>query len=227
MSAAMKYPRTPYWPTSPSIAADDGVKLLANPSDFLNKPLVITEKLDGSNTLLHQGEVYGRSVDSPSHDKWRAMVRKHHAWKTQYYTGFVYGEDIYGVHSIEYDPVAEWRTFYAFAALDCYGTFWEDWGILCDLAEWLGVPVVPVVADVGIGFTTVKELDSFLAHEIKQPSALGGPREGLVIRLGQSFLREDFNKCVAKYVRPDHVQTDEHWTRNWKPCKLLNANQLS
>ena len=59
-----KYPRTPYWTKSPSVA-DDG-RLHPNPEHFIGTPIVVTEKLDGGNTLLCDGEVYARSIDGPS-----------------------------------------------------------------------------------------------------------------------------------------------------------------
>lgn len=31
---------------------------------------------------------------------------------------------------------------------------------------------------------------------------------------------KDFKDNVAKWVRKDHVQTDDHWTRNWKKSKI-------
>ena len=36
-------------------------------------------------------------------------------------------------------------------------------------------------------------------------------QEGYVIRLASSFQYEDFATSVAKWVREDHVTTDEHW----------------
>ena len=104
-----KYPKTPYWPWSPAIGREDGVH--ADPQRFVGEPVVATEKLDGGNTLLHAGKVYGRSVSTPSSDKWMAMVKKHHAWKVREPDVYLHGEDIYGVHSIEYDPVPERETF--------------------------------------------------------------------------------------------------------------------
>ena len=44
--------------------------------------------------------------------------------------------------------------------------------------------------------------------------------EGFVVRNVDSFAYEDFSKNVAKYVRKNHVQTDEHWTKNWQPNKV-------
>ena len=52
-----------------------------------------------------------------------AMVKKHHAWKVNEPDVWLYGEDLYGVHSIEYEPVAEHETFYAFALRHGDGAF--------------------------------------------------------------------------------------------------------
>ena len=112
-SRVWKYPRMPYWPYSPAQPREgDSV---ADAKRFVGVAVVVTEKLDGSNTLLYQGDVYARSVSAPAAAKWLGMVRKHHAWKVTEPDVFLYGEEIYGVHSIEYDPVPEDETFYAFA----------------------------------------------------------------------------------------------------------------
>lgn len=37
--------------------------------------------------------------------------------------------------------------------------------------------------------------------------------EGIVVRLVSSFEYENFSQSVAKYVRENHVQTNEHWTK--------------
>lgn len=121
MPLRAKYPSSPYWPWSPTIGRGDAVH--ANPSRFVGEDVVVTEKLDGGNTLLHAGRVYSRSVSTPSDGKWMAMVKKHHAWKVTEPDVYLYGEDIYGVHSIAYEPVAEDRTFYAFALRRRGGAF--------------------------------------------------------------------------------------------------------
>ena len=97
-SVSAKYPSTPYWPWSPAIARGDDVH--RNPARFLEDAVVVTEKLDGGNTLLHDGKVYARSVSAPSHGKWMAMVKKHHAWKVREPDVYLYGEDIYGEPSM-------------------------------------------------------------------------------------------------------------------------------
>lgn len=44
--------------------------------------------------------------------------------------------------------------------------------------------------------------------------------EGYVTRNLDSFHINDFDKNVAKCVRKNHVQTDEHWTKDWQSNKL-------
>ena len=136
-SQIWKYPRTPYWPDSPTKARDGDT--LTDPERFVGRPVVVTEKLDGSNTLLHQGDVYARSVSAPAAAKWLGMVRKHHAWKVTEPDVFLYGEEIYGVHSIEYDPVPEDRTFYAFARRFADGSF-GSFRAMADYARSRGHP---------------------------------------------------------------------------------------
>ncbi len=214
MAAPPKYPRTPYWPYSPSTG--DG-RRLAEPSRFVGEPVVITEKLDGSNTLLCQGAVYARSVAAPTSAGWLAMARKHHAWKVTAAGVFLYGEDIFGVHSIGYGPVPEDETFYAFALRDDAGGF-SSFGAMADYARRRRIPVVPLLFD-GV-FPTEGALRSFVEKAQAEPSVLGGEREGVVVRLAGSFPAADFDRSVCKSVRAGHVQTDQHWTRNWKPCRL-------
>jgi hypothetical protein len=66
-------------------------------------------------------------------------------------------------------------------------------------------------------------LESYLADELKKESDLGGEREGFVVRVKDSFHKDHFSSNVFKYVRKGHVQTDEHWSRNWKQAKLSDG----
>ena len=213
-----KYPRTPYWPHSPAVGREDGVH--PDPNRFVGVPVVVTEKLDGSNVLLHGGKAYGRSVSTPSEAKWMAMVKKHHAWKVNGPDVYLYGEDIYGVHSIAYAPVPENRTFYAFALRDGSGDF-ASFADLEVYAERHGIPLVPVLFK-GV-FGSVAELRAFLERAHAESSILGGDREGAVVRLADGFPEALFPLNMCKSVRAGHVQADEHWTRNWKPCKIAGS----
>lgn len=213
----LKYPKTPYWPYSPACAGDE---IHTDPTRFAGTPVVVTEKLDGGNTLLHMGKVYGRSVSTPSVAKWMAMVRKHHAWKVTEPDVFLYGEDIYGVHSIEYDPVPENGTFYAFA-LRCADGSYSSFQSLVEYAQKRDIPVVPLLFKGS--FDSVDSVRNFINRAHMEPSALGGAREGVVIRLARAFPASEFHLNVCKSVREGHVQSDEHWSKRWKPCRITRS----
>ena len=209
-----KYPSTPHLPWSPGIGRAEDVH--SNPQRFVDEYVVVTEKLDGGNTLLHAGNVYDRSASAPSAAKWMAMAKKHHAWKVTEPDVYLYGEDIYGVHSIAYDPVVEHGTFYAFALRDGAGSF-AAFDKVEAYAKEREIPVVPVLFRGR--FRSVSEISSFIKYAHGEPSTLGGEREGVVMRVARGFPAAEFQDNVCKSVRAGHVQTDEHWTRNWKPCR--------
>lgn len=190
----------------------------ADPRVFVGPLVVVTEKLDGGNTLLHRGQVYGRSVSTPSTAKWMAMVRKHHAWKVAEPGIYLYGEDIYGVHSIAYHPIPEERTFYAFALRDGGGWFAAFREVEAYAGE-RGIPVVPVLFRGR--FHSLAAIRQFVTAAHARPSVLGGEREGVVLRLAEGFPASGFSASVSKSVRAGHVQTDRHWTRNWRPCRIV------
>ena len=210
-----KYPSTPYWPYSPTPGEGTAA---AQTSRFVDREVVITEKLDGGNTLLHGGQVYSRSVSEPSDGKWMAMVKKHHAWKIQEPDVFLYGEDIYAVHSIEYEPVAEDRTFYAFALRNGKDEF-ASFADLERYAQERAIPVVPVLFRGR--FQSVAAIRRFIVSAHSKPSVLGGEREGVVLRVAEAFPSADFAKNVCKSVRSNHVQTTTDWRRSWRPCRTM------
>ena len=192
-----------------------------DPRRFVGEPVVVTEKLDGGNTLLHAGQVYARSVAAPSDAKWMAMVKKHHAWKVTEPDVYLYGEDIYGVHSIVYEPVQEHQTFHAFVLRDGKGHF-ASFAEVEAYAKQREIPVVPVLFRGH--FTSLTEIRRFVERAHNEPSALGGEREGVVLRLARGFPATEFQRNVCKSVRAGHVQTGQHWTRNWEPCRIARES---
>lgn len=221
MKTPPKYPSTFHWPWSETVHCDDSYH--PDPEFFLNKEVVVTEKLDGGNTALHCGEVFARSVLQPAGDGWFAMVKKHHSWKLDEAADFLtlYGEDIYGIHSIEYDAVPEDETYYLFAArytIDENDEFCS-WDGVKRYAEHYGFKTVPEVYR-GT-FSNLDEITKFFKSELKNPSSLGPTREGFVMRIADRFPAKEFHHNVVKYVRANHVQTDDHWRRNWQKCAII------
>ena len=218
-----KYPKTPHWPYSPSLGDAPRSLVHPNPHKFVGCHVVVTEKLDGSNTLVHRGQTYGRSVTEASARKWMAMVKKHIAWKVEDHDVLLYGEDIYAVHSVQYDPVPENHTFYAFALRrrDSFAPFSE----VESYAGHRGIPVVPVLYRGE--FTSLTELRSFVESAHAEPSELGGKREGVVVRVASGFPATEFSQNLCKSVRTNHITTTDDWTRKWQACRTLPPRFLS
>ena len=220
MTAA--YPHTPHWPASPALATvRSTARVHQEPDLFLHVPVVITEKLDGTNVALTGGRVLDRSGHPAEGRPWLAMARKHHAWRTAgpamaHLT--IHGEDLYAVHAIEYGPLPKDGTLRVFATSE-HGHF-HDFDRTIAIASAMELTMVPLLHH-GT-FSSREELQRLLDRLQKQPSVLGGQREGLVIRRRHGFPAQDFAQNVAKSVRASHVRPDQaHWRRNWRPCAML------
>ena len=220
------YPHTPHWPSSPALAAARRYpRVHQNPERFLHIPVVITEKLDGTNVALTGGRILDRSGHPTEGCPWLAMARKHHAWRTTNpdLAGLtIHAEDLYAVHDIEYGPLPEDGTLKVFATSED-GSL-HDFDRTLAIAAVLDLPTVPLLHH-GT-FSSLEELQRVLDRLLKQSSVLGGQREGLIIRRRHGFTAQDFAQNVAKSVRAGHVRPhQEHWRRNWRPCALLPPAQ--
>jgi RNA ligase len=206
---AIKYPRTPHLPFSPGGTSDD--RRLTSVASFIGKPIVITEKLDGGCTLLHDGVCYARSVSEPTNHPSFDFIKNVHAPKTLGTPGtFFYGENMYGIHSIEYDWLQDY--FYLFAVKDNLTHKWVSWDRLEAIEFVYDFKLVPLVFK-GV-METPGELEQFIQDSMTPA------KEGFVVRTQEAFFDHTIFSNVAKYVRAGHVQTDEHWTRNWQKASL-------
>lgn len=216
-----KYPRTYHLPWSPGATKDD--KKLQGDwfENYKGKKIVITEKLDGENTSLSHFDCFARSHGAPTRSPWsqniwgvdgvfNKVANKigEHEW--------VYGENLYGEHSIHYSKLTEY--FHIFAVRDDEKYVWYSWDEVEMMASILGLPTVPVLWKGEIASEV--QLHKLVDALVSCPSMYGDTREGVVVRLYDEFPIDEFSKCVCKWVRPNHVQTDEHWTRNWKKAEL-------
>lgn len=209
-----KYGRTYHLPFSPGATSDD--KISKSISSLIGIDVVITEKLDGENTGMTQDGVYARSHAAFTDSSWSREVRQIHSMiRSSIDDGvFIFGENMEGIHSIEYTNLTSY--FYIFGVRD--NNIWIPWETVEEYSYLLDIPTVPVLFK-GV-INTEKELKSIVEELVKQPSSLGGPREGIVIRNAGMFHNDDFAENVMKWVRRGHVTTDEHWTRNWIKAKL-------
>jgi hypothetical protein len=217
----LKYPRTPHFPFSPGRTDDDVVlEEVANIPSFplLSKEVVVTEKLDGGNCCISRGKVYARTLNSEAtHPSFGPIKRLASQISYQLSDNLqLFGENLYGIHSIEYDELESF--FYLFAVLrdrKC----WLSWSEVCSLADELGIPTVPVVYTGR--FTSFKEYEDLILPLMKNRSKCGScTPEGFVVRTLEGFSYERFDSHVAKFVRRGHIQTDETWRRTWRAAKL-------
>lgn len=145
LSTNGRYPSTPHLPFSPQVN-DDDISLDARAcSVFVGAPVVITEKLDGGNCCLCDGMVFARTHShEATHASFgpgtcaccqRSMVfrtTRNYAVKaicneifnsgvTRVPPGtMLFGENMFGVHSIEYDNLRSF--FYLFGVQKPDGT---------------------------------------------------------------------------------------------------------
>ena len=196
MTERFKYPRTPHLPWSPGASGDD--TYLADTSVFAGHEVVVTEKYDGENTTLYSDHLHARSLDSKHHSS-RTWVKALHAsiayeipvgWR-------LCGENLYAQHSLAYTDLPSY--FLLFSVWDgenrCLA--WDD---TADWADHLGLELPRVLYRGPWNETTLKDLGLDIDKQ-----------EGYVVRLAASFAYGAFGRSVAKWVRQDHVQTDQHW----------------
>lgn len=210
-----KYPRTYHLPWSPGTTSDD--RISKSIEKLLNRKVVITEKLDGENTGMTNLGTYARSHATFTESAWSKEVRQIQSIKVKGYIEdnvTLFGENMEGIHSIEYSNLKSY--FYLFGVRK--DNIWLSWDKVEEYSYLLDLELAPVLY---VGeFKTIDELRNKTEELVSMDSELGGKREGIVIRIYDEFDQDDFDTVVQKWVRKNHVQTDEHWTRNWKKAKI-------
>lgn len=203
----VKYPRTFHMPFSPGVQSDD--KVIKSTSNFVGKRVILTVKMDGENTTMYRDAIHARSLDSAHHPSrdWVKRIWSEISWNIP--DGFrVCGENMYAQHSIAYDNLESY--FYVFSIwnqMTCMS--WDDTVLYAELLE---LPLVEVLYDGIYDEDAIRKVCEGIDHSRV---------EGAVLRLADSFAYQDFNRCVMKYVRAGHVQTDEHWMH-----QAIKANGL-
>jgi len=199
-----KYPRTPYLSWSPSKSKDC---LTLDKSAFAGKEVVVTEKMDGENTSMYNDYLHARSVDGRSHPS-RDWIKQVHALIKRHIPigDKLVGENMYAKHSIKYDSLESY--FYIFGCMDQHGNH-MSWRYVKNMADTIGAPTVPVLYR-----GPFENMPEIIIDTEKS--------EGYIIRNAAGFSADEFTKNIAKWVRPDHVQTDGHWMH-----KAIEKNGLA
>jgi hypothetical protein len=233
METSIKYPRTHHLPWSDTIGPD-GDHVLRDLNCFRGHEVVVTEKLDGENTTLYRTHLHARSLDGRHHPS-RGWIKAFHARMCHLIpTGWrICGESLYALHSIHYQALPSYYVVFAVHDGERFLS-WDDTERFCAaLSSPLETDpgtIDPASTDptqIGSNQITLPSDDRLLTtapllyrglwneKKIKAcfsgRSAYGGAQEGYVVRRSDAFQEADFQSSVAKYVRPNHVQTDQHW----------------
>lgn len=192
----VKYPRTPHLPWSLGREEDDIVR----DSPFSdNDEVIVTEKLDGENTTMYFDYLHARSLTNEYH--WsRTWVKNFWSQSISYQIPQnmrIVGENMHATHSIKYTSLESF--FYGIS-------IWEDdtcldWETTIENFDILGIVPVPVLAQ-GYYYDMIPFFEEWRD---------GDDYEGYVVRKAGPFKMADFQKSVAKYVRPNHVTNRTHW----------------
>jgi hypothetical protein len=195
----VKYPKTMHLPWSPGLQNDD--RVITTLDHFAGEEVVVTEKMDGENTTLYSDHIHARSLDGRHHPS-RDWVKGFHGSIRHRIPSYlrICGENMYAQHSIIYDTLKSYFLgFNIWERNTCLG--WDDTQMLF---EDLGVTSVPTL------FRGTWEDFVGWQHNLLENWDTGS-FEGYVVRVTRTFSLDEFQQVVAKYVRKNHVQTDQHW----------------
>ncbi len=199
----VRYPSTPHFPWSANVTAGTAKRdrVLANTDHFLESEMVVTEKMDGENTTIyHGGYCHARSPDGGNHSSrdWVKALAAKIGWEIP--KGWrICGENLYAKHSVYYEDLSSYFQLFSIWDENNRALSWTD---TLEWAQLLGVQTVHVIYRGRFDEQILKKLANSINTETS---------EGYVARITDGFSYHMFPHCVAKWVRPFHVQTSTHW----------------
>lgn len=211
---------------------------LTSVESFLNIPLVTTIKMDGSNAMLVKDTEEpvrarnGRDAEHVSFDQlkqeyWNRNVYEHLPEYLQ-----VFGENLHTKHSIHYGcphdscggcesrnmgPAVR-DVFVVFGVYDTRFDLWLSWPETETIAAQIGFPTAFVYNKPDLTIDGMRASGLTDTHQfIQKYTELGRTiveqgHEGFIVRSMYPIHYGQFGQKLGKYVRPNHVQTDEHWS---------------
>lgn len=207
-----KYPKTYHLPFSLGLQNDD--RRLEDESCFDGKTVAVTIKMDGENTSMYRDGIHARSLDSSNHPSRSVVKALHSTIRYDIPEGWrICGENMYAKHSIHYTDLESF--FYVFSVWneknECLSLV--ETRQFCKDLDLTHVTIPCIVEDLGQGNLM----------EILEPiylSLVSEGHEGMVIRNVESYHYDDFQQNLAKAVRKNHVQSSQHWSKEWVPNLL-------
>jgi hypothetical protein len=227
MTEYLKYPHTPYLACSPTIEGIDeqhkSTKLIFNNNNFRGKSFVATIKMDGENTTMYPDHIHARSLDSRHHESRSYVKQLHSRIKHDIPKGWrICGENMYAVHSIKYDSLEDYFLVFSIWDSDNECLTWKD---TVQYSRELGLKTVPTIMPISNiaydkrSYFIITDPDNILVD-----TNVLANQEGFVIRNVDSFRYSNFSKNMAKWVRVNHIQTDQHWMAKKVEKNLLRKD---
>jgi hypothetical protein len=165
------------------------------------RDIVVTEKLDGENTTMYRDYLHARSLDSGAHPSRNWVERFHAQIRSDIPESFrICGENLYAKHSIFYDSLPSY--FIMFGIYE--GNTCLSWDETDDWCKLIGLKLAPVLYR---GIWDEGRVKACWSGK----SRFGSEQEGYVIRNAGAFSLDEFIENVAKFVRVNHVTSEEHW----------------
>lgn len=233
MSISRKYGRTYHFPFSPGTTSDDRISHTYWEDIKKLRRVVIGEKLDGENSCINYIDVFARSHAAPTTHPWsehlkvkRSLILK----DIEENDLEIFGENMYACHSIEYTNLE--HHFFVFGIRQ--GDVWLSWDKVEEWCFLLDLQTVPVLAIVNMAdYETENDFREYILSIVSKPSTFGSidfyskepcKMEGVVVSNYDGYTSSENGKInstdVFKWVRKDHVKSDEHWSKNWQVAKL-------
>ncbi len=256
MNESRKYCRSLHAQISLGSTSDDRFMPNGYVSEFANlDELILTEKLDGQNNCFNKFGVFARSHSNPTEHPWdKPLLERWQLIKNDLNNLEIFGENMYGIHSIAYNKLESY--FYVFAIRENdQWLSWEEVKFYANLLEFPTVPQIEIKVKLDEVSKDNRNENEILSNWLKlnlgmtwEESAeteglLGGHdpetnkpcSEGFVVRNAESFKTNqgaikaspnEFNN-LFKIVRRSHVKTDVHWTKTWNQAKLIDYQKYN
>jgi hypothetical protein len=175
---------------------------------LLDRPLVINEKLDGSNLCMTAHKILARThAHAAGHPSFDMAKRVWAELRSRIPPGIsIFGEWLFARHSIQYRALPGY--FVVFGVRDDASGAWWSWDGTVQQARILDLPTAPLLWSGQVHGEL--ELRGQVARIMAQPSSFVGAREGVVVRLAGPMT--DFGVSIAQWVRAGHVTTEDHWS---------------
>ncbi len=200
----VKYPRTYHLPWS--LGKNDDDRNHVSDKQWHGLDVVVTVKMDGENTTMYNDHIHARSINSGNH-----ISRN---WVKNFWSNIAHdipdgwricGENLYAKHSIGYPSLLSY--FNGFSVWneknECL-----DWDTTLEWFKLLGITPVQEMYQGVYNREAINQFTKQIDFSIQ---------EGYVLRPRCGFLYKDFSKLVGKFVRPNHVQTTQHWFMGSNP----------